>query len=78
MVPVPTPTISRITGPAGGQFTLSGSTDVAGQLVTEKTTSLTPPVIWTPMATNAVSGGAFSFPIPQGTESQAFYRLMGQ
>ena len=77
-VPVPTLTISRITGPAGGQFTLSGSTDKAGQVVTEKATSLTPPVSWTPMATNAVSGGAFSFPIPQGAEPQAFYRLMGQ
>ena len=78
VAPVPSPTLTGITGPSVGQFTLAGSTDIAGNVVTLKTPSLSAPVTWTPIQTNAVPGGAFSFPVPQGTNARAFFRLMGQ
>ena len=74
----PTPTITGFTGPVAGQFTFTGTASGPGNIVTEKATSLTPPIIWVPIQTNAVSAGAFSIAIPQGAGSQAFYRLMGQ
>ena len=75
----PVPTITGITAsPGTGGFTIHGSADIAGNLVTEKTTSLATPVTWVPIQTNAVPGGAFSFTIPQGTDPQGFFRLMGQ
>jgi len=41
----PTPTITGFTGPVAGQFTIRGTTDlIAGNLVTEKTTSLATPI----------------------------------
>jgi hypothetical protein len=74
----PTATLTNFTrGPLAGQFTVSGSTDIAGNLVTEKTTSLAP-ANWQPYQTNLAPGGGFSFTIPRGTDPQAFFRLMGQ
>ena len=75
---VPQPTVSGITGPVAGEFTITGSTDIAGNVVTLTSPSLSAPVTWTPIQTNAVPGGAFTFPVPQGVDPQAFYRLMGQ
>jgi autotransporter-associated beta strand protein len=74
----PIPTITGITGPVAGEFTIAGSTDIAGNVVVLMATNLVPLVTWTPIQTNAVSGGAFSIPVPQGSDSSAFYRLMGQ
>ena len=76
--PVLIPTLTGITGPVAGVFTMVGSTDIAGNVVTLTTPSLSAPVIWTPLQTNAVPGGAFSFPVPQGAGAKAFYRLKGQ
>jgi hypothetical protein len=74
----PHPTITGFTkDPATEGFTLSGSTDIAGNVVVWATTSLAPPIDWIAIQTNAVPGGGFSFSAP-GTNSQAFYRIMGQ
>ena len=78
VVASPIPTITGITGPVVGVFTINGSTDIAGNVVTLTTPSLSAPVIWTPLQTNAVPGGAFSFPVPQGAYPKQFYRLLGQ
>jgi len=75
---IPTPAITGFTGPVGGQFTFLGATDIAGNLVTVMTPSLTPPIVWTPIQTNAVPGGAFSIAILQGPGQAAFFKLMGQ
>ena len=69
------PILKGITGPGAGGFTLQGSTAYAGDLVTMKATSLSPPN-WTPIQTNAVPIGSFSITIPQGADPHAFYRLM--
>ena len=78
VVASPIPTITGITGPVVGVFTINGSTDIAGNVVTLTTPSLSAPVTWTPLQTNAVPGGVFSFPVPQGAYPNQFYRLMGQ
>jgi len=76
-IPVPIPTLSGITvGPEAGQFTVQLSTDSAGNVVTVMTPSLTPPIVWTPVQTNAVPGGAVSITLPQGTGQAAFFKLM--
>ena len=72
------PTVTGITGPVAGQFTIHGSTGIAGNVVTMMTTNLAPIVVWTPIQTNAVPGGTFSISVPQGTAPHAFYRLMEQ
>jgi len=64
------------TGPLAGQLTLQGTTTVDGNVVTEKTTSLATPITWAPIQTNAVSAGAFTSTIPQGTDPRAFFRLV--
>ena len=71
------PILKGITGPGAGGFTIQGSTAYAGDLVTMKATNLSPPN-WTPIQTNAVPIGSFSITLPQGADSQAFYRLMSQ
>src|SRR4030095_16458480 len=72
------PVIINLTGPVSGNFTMSGSTDVAGSLVTERTTSLASPIVWQTLQTNSVPGGSFSFLIPQGTNAAAYFRLRGE
>ena len=74
----PIVTVTTITGPVASEFTIHGSTDIAGNVVTEKTASLSAPIIWVPFRTNAVPGGVFGIVIPQGVGTQAFYRLVGQ
>jgi hypothetical protein len=74
----PNPSITGFTtDPATGGFILSGNTDIAGNVVVWATTSLAPPIDWIAIQTNEVPSGGFSFTVP-GTNSQAFYRLMGQ
>jgi hypothetical protein len=67
----------KLTGPVAGMFTLSGSMPTAGTLVVEHAISLRPPVDWQPFVTNRVVSGPFSFPIPQGTNNAAYFRLRG-
>ena len=74
----PIVTVTTITGPVASEFTIHGSTDIAGNVVTEKTASLSAPIIWVPFQTNAVPGGIFGIVVPQGVGTQAFYRLVGQ
>jgi hypothetical protein len=74
----PNPSITGFTtDPATGGFILSGIADIAGNVVVWATTSLAPPIDWIAIQTNEVPTGGFSFTVP-GTNSQAFYRLMGQ
>ena len=47
---------------------------IAGDLVTLKATSLSPPD-WTPIQTNLLPIGPFSITVPQ-TGARAFYQLM--
>ncbi len=60
-------------GPGAGQMTIRGYTDAAGNIITERATSLASPVGWTPIQTNAVTGGNFSFPVPR-SGAAAYYR----
>ena len=73
----PQPVIATFTGPGGGGVSIGGTTDIPGYVVTERTLALSPPIHWQPVQTNAVPGGAYSFLIPQGTSSAAFFRLRG-
>ena len=73
----PQPVIATFTGPGGGGVSIGGTTDIPGYVVTERTLALAPPIHWQPVQTNAVPGGAYSFLIPQGTSSAAFFRLRG-
>jgi hypothetical protein len=78
VLPTPKPSITRISGPTNGVFTVSGSADQTGKVVLWKATSLAAPV-WARIQTNNVSSGVpFSFSVPQEADSQAFFRMMGQ
>lgn len=68
-------TIAR---PAGGTLTLGGTIDSARTLVLECAGSLTAPCRWNPMNTNCVPAGAFSFTIPEATESATFFRVRAE
>lgn len=76
-VAVPELVVTGFTRSGSGAFSISGNTEVSGSLVTEKTTSLAPPpVSWTPIQTNVVPAGPFSFTIPFVTNICAFFRLL--
>ena len=66
-------TIAINAGPGAGQMTIRGYTESAGGVVTERTTSLATPIVWTPIQTNALSGGNFSFVVPTAGAA-AYYR----
>ena len=72
------PILFSLTGPVAGNFTISGTTDVAGNLVVERAVSLVSPIDWEPVQTNSVPPGAFSFETPQGPHASAFYRVRGE
>jgi hypothetical protein len=72
------PVLFNLSGPVSGNFTMSGTTDVAGTLVIEGTASLAAPIIWQPLQTNSVTAGPFNFLIPQATNPAAYFRLRGQ
>jgi hypothetical protein len=61
-----------------GTLTIQGTNSGSATLVTEHATSLTSPVSWQPLQTNAVSGGPFNFTILASTNVQAYYRLRRQ
>jgi hypothetical protein len=63
-------------GPGAGHVTLRGYTDAPGSIVTSKATQLSAPVVWTPVQTNAVAGGNYSFTVPIGGSSAGFFRTM--
>jgi hypothetical protein len=65
----------NLTGPVGGGFTVGGTIDAAATLITERATSLTPPMVWEAVQTNSVASGVFSFVIPQGASPAAYFRL---
>ena len=66
------------TGYLAGELTVQRTTTIAGDVVTEKTTSLAP-TNWQPIQTNAVpAAGSFTFPIPRGTDPKAFFRVKVQ
>jgi hypothetical protein len=67
----------KLTRPASGSLALTGSSDVAGNLVTQRTTNLDPPIIWQTIQTNAVPGGPFNIPIPHDNSGAAFFRVLG-
>lgn len=58
-----------------GTITVSGTAASAGSFVLEQTTSITEPVVWQPVHTNAVSADAFNFSVPQGTNAAGFFRV---
>jgi hypothetical protein len=58
-----------------GNLTLQGTSLGPATLVIEKAMSLTAPVDWKPVQTNAVPIGPFNFTIPSSTNGQAYYRL---
>ncbi|MHC1766531.1 MAG: hypothetical protein AB9869_19880 [Verrucomicrobiia bacterium] len=68
----------RLSRPESGSFTLSGTAETAGNIVTERASSLVAPVRWEAIQTNSVTAGPFSFRIPQGPHSAAFFRLRQQ
>jgi hypothetical protein len=67
------PVLFSLSGPVGGKFTISGSSEVAGDLVIEHTTNMTPPIIWQAVQTNAVAAGPFTFQVPQDSSSPTGY-----
>ena len=54
-------------------MSIRGYTESAGDVVTERSTSLATPIVWTPIQTNAVSGGNFSCVVPTAGAA-AYYR----
>ncbi len=72
------PIMISLTDPAARKFTISGTNDVAGNLVIESTASLATPVTWQALQTNVVPAGPFSFVISQGASAAAYFRLRGQ
>lgn len=67
-----------IARPDAGTFAISGTTESACNLVLERAASLASPLIWNPLRTNSVPAGRFSFTIPEGIDSAAFFRLRSQ
>ncbi len=65
-------------GPGAGQLTVRGYTESAGNVVTERAISLTSPIVWTPVQTNAVPGGNYSFTVPKGGGAAAYFRTVAQ
>jgi hypothetical protein len=76
---VPPTTTLRITSPDGlGHFTISGTTRGGLTVNLEKSTDLSLGAAgWSPAGTTTADGstGAFSFPLTQGTDTKAFYRV---
>jgi hypothetical protein len=61
-----------------GNLTIQGTNPGSATLVTEHATSLTSPVRWEALQTNAVPGGPFNFTILASTNVQEYYRLRQQ
>lgn len=71
------PTV-QISGPLGGVFTISGTSQIAGSIVIEGAASLVVPINWQPLQTNSVSGGQFTFTIPQDSSPSGYFRVRWQ
>jgi hypothetical protein len=71
------PVLTGITGPVSGYFILSGTAEGAGHVIVERSTSLGPPMNWTPVQTNSVAEGPFTVSIAPGPEAAAYFRLRG-
>jgi hypothetical protein len=61
-----------------GNLAVQGTSQAAATLVTERATSLTSPVVWLALQTNAVPAGPFAFALPASRNVQSFYRLRQQ
>lgn len=76
----PTLTITRITGPAGGNFTITGTSSASATVVLLKSTNLATPLgSWTTPASvsySSMPATTFTITVPEvGGENAAFYRL---
>jgi hypothetical protein len=72
------PTVSGITTDGLGKVILTGTAAGTG-VITDKSTNLAAqPIVWTPVSTNPVTGGAFSVTNSIGTAPKAFFRVRNQ
>ena len=71
------PTV-KISGPTGGVFTVSGTSEAAGTVVIEATTNLVAPITWQPVQTNNVPAGSFTFTIAQGANKSGYFRVRAE
>ena len=69
---------AQISGPLGGVFTISGASQTAGSIVIEAASSLNVPIDWQPLQTNSVSGGHFTFTVPQDSSPSGYFRVREQ
>lgn len=67
-----------LTGPVAGQFTVSGTSPEAANLVTEFASIITLSTEWKALQTNTVSAGPYSFTLPRLRSHQAYFRLRRQ
>ncbi len=71
----PQPTIQPVYGDGGGNLVLRTATTVGWNYVLESASNLTPPITWTPVTTNAGTGGTITNLIPVSlSNSRAFFR----
>jgi hypothetical protein len=61
-----------------GNLRILGTSSSPTALVTDHATSLTPPIRWDGVQTNAVPAGPFSFTLPPSAGSQGYYRVRPQ
>jgi len=71
----PRPTLTASMDSVSGNFMIRGTAEVAGSLVIEGTTSLTPPIVWQTLQTNSIPSGPFSFLVAHGTNPAAYFRV---
>jgi fibronectin-binding autotransporter adhesin len=73
----PTPTITSTTVASGTNFTLQVLSSASGfNYVLQATPSLTPPITWTPIITNAGTGGTLNFTNPIPGNPKQFFRIV--
>jgi hypothetical protein len=65
----------RLSRAVDGSLTIRGTNSSSATLVTEHAMSLTPPIVWQGLQTNAFPVGPFTFSIPAATGVQGYYRL---
>ena len=77
VAPALMPLITGITQDGHGTLTVGGAADQIGRVALWKSTGLAGSN-WLPIQTNSVlPWSAFSFTVPQGTDSRAFFKMQG-